>query len=262
MNDDYDLSTLRRPRWILATAVGLGFAVLFVFLGLWQLERLDERKTRNAAIAARSVEPVRPLAGLMADHDGDGALLAHRRTTAVGRYRADQEFLSVGRVYGDVVGTLVVTPFELDGGSVLIVIRGVAPSGIAGPPALGFEVPRGQVTVEGLIGEGEAPLRIGESDPPTGTIESISRIDLAYIDTWVDGNVLPFTLLLDTQSPASAEEPIRIPQEELSEGSHLGYAIQWFAFAVIAVVGLIALLRTAARRGATAGVSEDPDPFG
>lgn len=262
MTDRHDFSTLKQPRWILATAVGLGFAVLFMFLGLWQLDRLDERQARNAAIVARSDEPVRPLAGLIADHEGDEDKLAHRRTTVVGTYRADEEFLSVGRVYGDIVGTLVVTPLDLEDGSVLMVIRGVAPSGIAGPPAVGYEVPRGEVTVEGLIGEGEAPLRIGEADPPSGTIESISRIDLAFIDTWVEGNVLPFTLLLDTQSPPSTTEPTRIPSEELSDGSHLGYAVQWFAFAIIAVVGLGALLRRAARIEPTNEVSEDPGRFG
>jgi cytochrome oxidase assembly protein ShyY1 len=186
-------------------------------------------------------------------------MLAHRKTSVVGTYRANEEFLSVGRIYGDIVGTLVLTPLERADGTVLIVVRGVAPSGIAGPPAEGYEVPTGLVELEGLVGQGEEPLRIGESDPETGTIESISRVDLAYIDRWVEGEVLPFTLLLETQSPASALEPIRIPPEELSDGSHLGYAIQWFAFAVIAVIGTGALLMRAMRRDATTGAAVDRD---
>jgi cytochrome oxidase assembly protein ShyY1 len=241
--------------------MGVGFAIMFVILALWQLERLDERQTRNAAIEERATEPVRPLNALIADHGLDGDALAHRKTTVAGTYRGDEEFLSVGRVYDGIVGTLVVTPLDLEDGTVLIVIRGVATSGVEGPPAEGYEVPPGPVVLEGVIGEGEAPLRIGESDPPTGTIESISRIDLAYIDKWVDGQVLPFTFLLQGQSPGSTAEPIRIPPEELSDGSHLGYAIQWFAFAAIAAVGVFALLRRAARTDATNGVSEGRDPI-
>jgi cytochrome oxidase assembly protein ShyY1 len=38
-----------------------------------------------------------------------------------------------------------------------------------------------------------------------------------------------------------------MPSEELGAGSHLGYAVQWFAFAVIAIVGLVALLYRAGR---------------
>jgi len=33
-----------------------------------------------------------------------------------------------------------------------------------------------------------------------------------------------------------------IPDEELTEGKHLGYAVQWFAFSAIALVGLVGLL--------------------
>ena len=230
--------------------------MLFLFLGFWQLERHDERQVRNTAIEARSVEPSRPLSALIVDHGLDDAALAHRKTTVVGSYRSDGEFLSVGRIYGDLVGTLVATPLDLEDGTVLIVLRGLAPPGVDGPPALGYEVPRGRVSLQGTIGEGEAPLRIGESDPPSGTIESISRIDLTYIDKWVDGTVLPFTLLLESQSPPSAAEPTPIPPEELSDGSHLGYAVQWFAFAVIATIGIIALLRKAARIEATGEVDE------
>ena len=261
MDDRYDTATLRQPRWIAAAAVGVGFTVLFVFLGMWQLQRLDERQTRNAAIIARSHEVSRPLSALIVDHGQDGEALAHRKTTVVGTYRNDEEFLSIGRIYGDIVGTLVLTPLEREDGSVLIVVRGIAPPGIAGPPAEGYEVPSGIVQLEGVIGEGEAPLRIGESDPETGTIESLSRVDLTYIDRWVDGEVLPVTLLLESQSPGSALEPIRIPPEELSDGSHLGYAIQWFAFAVIAIIGTGALLLRAARQDATDGAALDRDPL-
>jgi surfeit locus 1 family protein len=259
VNDRYDFSTLRRPRWLLAAVVGVAFTVLFVFLGLWQLERLDERQTRNAAIIARSDELVRPLSTLISDHGLDGDALAHRKTTVNGVYRTDEEFLSVGRIYGDIVGTLVLTPLVLDDGTVLIVLRGLASPGVAGPPAEGYEAPTGEVFLSGIIGEGEAPLRIGESDPPTGTIESISRVDLEYIDTWVDGEVLPVTLLLDTQSPPSAIEPTRIPPEELTDGSHLGYAIQWFAFALIAVFGIIALLLRASKSEVTNEDAAEPD---
>lgn len=259
MTDVYDFSILKRPRWILAIIVGLGLSLLFLRLGVWQLQRLDERQARNETIVARLDEPMRPLMGLIADHGGDGALLAHRRTTIVGTYRADEEFMSIGRVYGDIVGSLVATPLDLEDGTVVIVLRGIVPAGTDGPPALGYEVPRAEVVLEGIIGEGEAPLRMGEPDPPSGTIESLSRIDLGYIREWLDGDVLSFTLLLGTQTPASADEPIRIPPEELSDGSHLGYAIQWFAFSIIVSVGVGALLLRAARGDAIVEISADPD---
>jgi surfeit locus 1 family protein len=70
----------------------------------------------------------------------------------------------------------------------------------------------------------------------------------------VDGDVLPVTLMLENQDPMDPEGmPVRIPSEELTEGSHLGYAVQWFAFALIVLVGVAALVF---RAGTAESVSE------
>jgi surfeit locus 1 family protein len=91
-----------------------------------------------------------------------------------------------------------------------------------------------------------------------GQLERLSRIDLAFIDRWVEGDVLPFSLLLDMQRPAGpAMSPVPVPSEELTEGSHLGYAVQWFAFAVTAILGLGALLLKAGRPTGTTGSDVD-----
>ena len=118
-------------------------------------------------------------------------------------------------------------------------VRGLVPSGTAGPPADGFAAPDGPVEVTGWLDDGEEPLRIGEPDPVDGTIRSISRLDLAYIDRWIDGEVADVSIVLDAEEPAPAGSvPIPIPLEELTEGSHLGYAIQWFGFAIIVMAGV------------------------
>jgi len=65
---------------------------------------------------------------------------------------------------------------------------------------------------------------------------------------------LPFVI---QQLPLSAapDRPlppglIRWPIPELSDGPHLSYAIQWFSFAVIIVVGAAALARKRAAEAA------------
>ncbi len=227
--------------------VSFAFAAIFVYLGSWQLDRLAQRQERNATIASRIDEPARPLQTLRSELSDDPDQLAFRHTTAIGTYRPDDEFISIGRIYGRTAGTLVATPLDLEGGSVLIVIRGIVPGQTEGPPAVGYGVPTTPLVVEGRIATGEESSRIGEPDPPSGHLEELSRLDLAFIDSWVEGDVLPFMLLLDDQIPESEAAPITIPNEELTEGSHLGYAVQWFAFAVIAVVGLGFLLYRAGR---------------
>ena len=151
-------------------------------------------------------------------------------------------------------GTLIATPLDRDDGTVLIVIRGLVPLGTSGPPAQGYEPPEGRVVLEGRLDDGEAPSAIGEPDPAGGKLTSLSRLDLEYIDKWVDGDVLPITLMLEDQDPQDpGGVPVRIPSEVLTEGSHLGYAVQWFAFALIVLVGVAALVY---RAGTAESVSE------
>jgi cytochrome oxidase assembly protein ShyY1 len=235
----FDRSVLRNPRWILAIIVGAIIAIALVRLGVWQLDRLAERRTSNALIEARSAETPVPLAELVGRIGMDPEALAYRPAIVEGRYRADLELFSVGRTYGDVSGTLVVTPLEIDDGTLIMAVRGLVPTDTAGPPAVGYEPPTGRVTVVGRLDDGEEPLRIGEPDPPGGVVRSISRIDLDYLDRWIDAEVLPIDVVLESQDPPdTAASPTPVPPDELSEGPHLGYAIQWFAFAVIVVVGV------------------------
>ena len=230
--------------------------LLFVRLAFWQLDRLDERRTRNAAIEATADASPEALGDLVARYGLDPDALNYRPAIAIGTYRTDLEFFSVGRTVGDATGTLVLTPLELADGALLVVVRGIVPPGTAGPPADGFEPPPGQVAVTGRLDDGEEPLRIGEPDPEGGVLTSLSRVDLAYIDRWIDGDVLPVSLVLVEQAPVNpGSSPIPIPPEELTEGSHLGYAVQWFGFALVVLVGVAFLIWRAGTRPAA-----DPQP--
>jgi surfeit locus 1 family protein len=243
--------------------VGVLLAILFVRLGIWQLDRLDQRRSANARIAERSVQTPRELGALIAEHGLDPEALDQRPVLVSGVYRPDLEFVSIGRTAGPVTGTLVATPLELDDGSLLVVMRGIVPADTPGPPAEGYEVPPGPVALAGRLDDGEEPLRLGEPDPEDGVVRSISRIDLDYIDRWTDGDVLPVSLILEDQVPQGpGASPIPIPPDELTEGPHLGYAVQWFAFAAIALIGTAWLVRRAGTE-VTDGESDrarDPGP--
>ena len=48
------------------------------------------------------------------------------------------------------------------------------------------------------------------------------------------------------------DRPVRVPPPALDEGSHMSYAIQWFSFATVALVGGAAFVRADRRRGTSA----------
>jgi surfeit locus 1 family protein len=219
--------------------IGLVIALIFVRLGVWQLDRFEERRADNQLVESRLAEPARPLIGILGQYGADTEAMTHRHATAEGEFRTDAEFFSIGRTYETLSGTLVATPFDLTDGSVLIVVRGLVPPGTPGPPAEGYEPATGPMVIEGILHDGEDPSAIGEPAPEDSVLESLSRLDLAYIDEYVDGNVLPVNMMLQGWSkPYPNETPVAIPEQELTEGRHLGYAVQWFAFALIVAVGV------------------------
>jgi cytochrome oxidase assembly protein ShyY1 len=59
-----------------------------------------------------------------------------------------------------------------------------------------------------------------------------------------------FFLLLDRETPPSSIAPLPILRTVLDEGPHLSYTLQWFVFALLALIAFVALLRQEARHEA------------
>ncbi len=66
------------------------------------------------------------------------------------------------------------------------------------------------------------------------------RVDLARIQAQLPYRIAPVYVLLQERTTTDPEElPLPAPLPELSEGPHLSYAVQWFTFATIALVGFV-----------------------
>jgi surfeit locus 1 family protein len=204
-------------RDLVAAAVAVVLAAACVRLGIWQLHRLAERRARNAAIAASMALPPLQVQGtLPLDSARD------RRVIASGRFDYSSEQTWPGRSYEGTPGVALLTPLRLSDGSAVLVDRGWVPS----PDA--FHVDHSayresdSATVEGL------------AVPPPQT-RSGSYVQMT--------GLLPYIVQLEKPVPGSRGLPRRWPTPVLDEGPHLSYAIQWFSFAVITLVGTVALLR-------------------
>jgi cytochrome oxidase assembly protein ShyY1 len=252
-----DARFLLRPRWLLSHVLVVLLVVVMVNLGFWQLRRLDFKRDRNALIEARMDQPVVAVDDLLGP-DADAAAVdaaRYRRVSATGTYDDDTTLVVRNRTQDGAPGGWLVTPMTVAPGTTVGVVRGFVgfdPGGdLVAAPA-----PEGQVTVEGLV-----------IDP--GRIDGTAPRDLAPFLAG-DGVVPALVLARDSTppepaAPTDAREPtigpiVPVPPPELSEGPHLGYAVQWFIFSTIAIVGYpIVLRRVIARRGKE--VDDDgPDP--
>ena len=100
--------------------LSLVVAGVCVRLGVWQLDRLKERRRVNATLtASRAVAPVVVVAaGALADS------LAQRRVVVRGAPDYDRERVWSGRTFDGTPGVALITPVRLADGSAVLVDRG------------------------------------------------------------------------------------------------------------------------------------------
>ena len=217
--------------------LALVVAGVCVRLGIWQLDRLHGRREINAAIREGLALPARPLDELLAEHPARS--LGFRQVTVTGTYEAADEIILYGRSLDGRNGNHVLTPLRpSDGGPSVIVDRGWVPFEMDTPPVADAAPPAGEVTVTGALFPPDATGGAALESP------TVSRVDLTQLAATLGEDVLPmYILLADQQPPQPGALPTPAPLPELTEGPHMSYALQWFAFATIAVVGLVVLVR-------------------
>ena len=222
-----------RPWDWAGVGVALACAALFVRLGVWQVHRLQQRRARNASIAARRALPPIVLGATAGAGGGELApdSVQDRRVTAHGTYDYSAERLWAGRTYEGTPGVAVLTPLRLAGGGAVYVDRGWVPS------------PDGRHIDQAAVREGD-----------TATVEGLAfavprargDVDVTRLKDSVSYPLYAF-IIQETPSIRPSDRPTvrrlyRWPAPVLGDGPHLSYAIQWFSFAVITLVGTAALL--------------------
>lgn len=224
-------------RWALLIGFVAVLAVVFVNMGEWQLDRLTQRKERNAKTIANEQSPVRPYQQVFTHPITDAD--QWQRVEARGTFDADHQFVVRYRSNGALDGYEIVTPLRTASGVVLVdrglipLQRGIQiPSSAPAPPA-------GEVTVVGHVRRNE-----------TGRRSAITPVDnqMRLINSDAIATALPYPVtsgyigLLTVQPEQQGGfQPVQPP--ELSEGPHFWYAVQWFMFTAIGVAGIVVFIR-------------------
>lgn len=225
------------PAWGVAL-VALGLAV-FVSLGYWQLGRAHEKQALFDAFMQGSQDTV--------DATGRGfdELARYQHVRLRGAYDATRQILldnmpsAAGRP-----GFRVLTPFErADGRGWVLVDRGWVPLGATREDLPDVTVGVRERDVSGILDVLPIPgMRVGPAAAPGSA--DWPRVLLfpteADVESVLGIDVEPRIVLLDAGAADGFERKWR-PALGFGPERHLGYAIQWFAFALVAVVIFIAL---------------------
>lgn len=241
-------------------------AFVFVRLGLWQLDRHAEARERNEAREAQLAEPPVPLGALLArvgDEDElDADRLEWRHVHLMGRWVPEGEVVIRNRMHQGRPGVHVVTPLRLgrdaDALTVLVLRGWLAAPDAMNPGSIPEQAQSDEspASVVGVI----RPSRDGAGLPvlPAGqgadARPSFAAVDVAAIETAAPDSVsyAPFFVqLLPEEDDADGADggPVPVPMPEEGNGPHLAYAVQWFAFALVTLIGTVAYVSSRRETG-------------
>lgn len=217
-----------------------------VRLGIWQLDRLAQRRALNATIRDRiAADPVDVRVVV-----GDTANMRFRRVTVRGVTRADRELAWAGRTRNGSPGVHLLSAVAIgDSLPLVLVNRGWVYS----PDGSRVDLTRWRegdtIDITGYV-EPLSTARVGNWRSSTAP-RSLRWLDGDSLRVLLGRDVAPLMVVVagDT-APGNADRMARIPPPPLDEGPHQSYAMQWFAFATIAVLGYGAFWWNARQRGA------------
>jgi surfeit locus 1 family protein len=231
-------------KWLLTTLLVFLGTALCIRLGIWQLDRLEGRRTFNAQF-----ESMRALPALDLDQEKSVSIdkMEWRAVKVTGEYDFENQIALRNQYYGNQYGYHLWTPLLFDGTAVLI-DRGWIPADDNSTPSDWRKYDEAPVvSVSGQIRLGHAkPALGGIADPlpeTGGRLEIWNNGDVARITSQLPYPALPVYIQPDADV-SDTEPPIPFqPEIELTEGPHFGYALQWFTFASILFIGYPFYLR-------------------
>ena len=230
--------------WLGYLALTVIVAIVCVGLGLWQWARREESVAALELIERNyDIDPV-DYAEAMGSAKAFDPADEWLPVVLEGEYLAEEQLLARARPRDGRPGFAVLTPLQLNDGSIVVVDRGWLPTGSAQDfPDVVPAAPTGRVEVTARLKPGE-PTIAGRGAPP-GQIATINLPQIAEllgddVETSAYGQLI-------REDPAPAQRPLPAQRPILDEGPHLSYTFQWYVFALLAFIGFGWALRQEAR---------------
>ncbi len=208
------------------------FFLLFLGLGRWQLERMQEKQALFAEFESGAVITL-PLSQV------DAAAARYQHVIATGHYDTGRQILLDNMTHAGSAGYRVLTVLRASGRLPVLVDRGWVAAG-----ATRQMLPDVAVTEElrGVAGRLDSPPRAGINLPAREGKDwprVMSYPTIGELEAVLGEGVFPHILLLDADQPdgyVREWRPSTFPPER-----HLAYAVTWFALAAAVLVGFVAL---------------------
>jgi len=233
-------------KWWVATLLVIAATLVLIRLGIWQLDRLEQRRAFNAQVLSARSQSTLDLNQAQPQNISE---MEWRPVQLAGEYDFSNQVALRNQYYGTQYGYHLLTPLlftPLTGSgpapTAVLVDRGWIPAdgNSTSEDWRKYDEP-GAVKVTGQIRLRQGKPAIGgvaDALPGAGSkLEIWNNADVEKIAGQLPYPILPIYIQPDSNA-SDAEPPIPYqPQIELTEGPHFGYASQWFTFAAILFLG-------------------------
>lgn len=256
--------TLRQRRYRGLAAFMLVLALACAAAGTFEVHRYREKRQDNRVLVANTHAPTVPLTSALVSLTGSAPVPAadairYRTVSATGAYLAEHQQY-VGNVeQGGRRGFYVLTPLRTTAGVALVLrgfvagdAAGTGPGAIAAPPAGAVTLTARLHDVRAAADEGRLPGNV------------ITAINTARQARRLGAPVFQAYLELSPHQPGSAglaalpAPPLHNPTGGASGWQLLSYVVQWYAFALLALVAPFLFSRGEAREARRRFLGIDP----
>ena len=218
-------------------ALAVLLAAIFVRLGVWQLDRHQQRKAFNADRAARLATPSAPFDTVRRLREG-----WMRQATVQGQPDYENEFVITGRSRDGSPGVHIITPLRIAGNDTAVLVnRGW----VYAPDAATIDLKRWRESRTSYSGHTDTLPT--PATPPQVRDRGLRNLGVAGVDQLLPYPFYSLYLIAHDSVAAASAAPARLSQPALDAGPHLSYAIQWFCFAAIAIGGAVIVWHKARR---------------
>lgn len=230
-------------KWMITTILVVAASLGLARLGIWQLNRLEQRRSLNSRILAQIDAPMLVLDADVVAQDIDLCDMEYRQVQVSGGYDFEQQTSWRNQVHNDHIGVSLLTPLIIEGTDTAVLInRGWIPNDDAAREHWSKYGQDGMVTIRGVIRCSQIDTIFNMKPdatqaPGEGARNAWSYVNIEQIGKQVD---LPLLSIYIHQYPTEGQEELPAASEldiEITEGPHMNYAIQWFCFSAVLFFG-------------------------
>lgn len=214
-----------KPGWKM-TVFTLAFAPLLYWLGLWQLDREQEKTQLQHDYDLRTLAPAIPLDTI----DWQREDLSFLKVSATGWFENAKVYLLDNKIHEGHVGYELINPFVTEAGQTVLINRGWIAQGASRSQLPPIPFVEGLVEIQGSIYvplEDAFLLNTAEENGVTEGPKVIQSIQLDSLSNDLAKKLAPYTVRLLDNSPGV--EQVNWQAVNMLPEKHRAYAVQWFA---------------------------------